>query len=206
MHFAALDRDDTQRQQARFATGIALSLALHALLLLAWRHHTLRLPDAAQPPRPIAVWLRPPAPKLAPPPQASTVRPPQVRPRQRATPGKGQRGAPPVSASPAREPDTVAKDELSIPQAPPAQPETAPGPRFDIDAARRFARRIADNPDPARRASAVGQFPEKPWRTESRAARAIASAKRGNCKDGLPGGLLAPLFLMLDKKDSGCKW
>jgi hypothetical protein len=37
-------------------------------------------------------------------------------------------------------------------------------------------------------------------------ARAISSAKRRDCKDGLPGGLLGPLLLLMDKKDSGCKW
>jgi hypothetical protein len=36
--------------------------------------------------------------------------------------------------------------------------------------------------------------------------RAIGRAKRRDCKDGIPGGLLAPLILLLDKKDSGCKW
>ena len=37
-------------------------------------------------------------------------------------------------------------------------------------------------------------------------AKAISKAKRRNCKDGVPGGLLAPLFLAMDKKDHGCKW
>jgi hypothetical protein len=203
MHFAALNHAQSQPRQNRIATGIALSLALHALLLASWRYHTLRLPDEPEAPRSIAVWLRPPAPKLAPPPQVSTVRPSEAGRRHRPAPGSARRVAPSVPSQAASDEPAIARDAA---QAPPAQPDAVAAPRFDPDAARRFARGIADDPDPARRATAVGQFPEKPWQTESRAARAIASTKRGNCKDGLPGGLLAPLFLMLDKKDSGCKW
>jgi hypothetical protein len=54
--------------------------------------------------------------------------------------------------------------------------------------------------------TALERLPPKPLETESRLARGIQAAKRANCKDGIPGGLLAPLFLMMDKKDSGCKW
>ena len=43
-------------------------------------------------------------------------------------------------------------------------------------------------------------------RRKPKSARAIAGAKRRDCKDGIPGGLLAPLILLMDKKDSGCKW
>ena len=40
---------------------------------------------------------------------------------------------------------------------------------------------------------------------DEKLARQIQSAARPNCKDGIPGGLLAPLVLLMDKKDSGCK-
>ncbi|CDG86075.1 hypothetical protein GJA_5479 [Janthinobacterium agaricidamnosum NBRC 102515 = DSM 9628] len=36
-------------------------------------------------------------------------------------------------------------------------------------------------------------------------ARSMSQAKRGDCKNA-PGGLLAPLLMLMDKKDSGCKW
>jgi hypothetical protein len=206
MHFAALDRDDIQRRQARFAAGIGLSLVLHALLLALWHNNPMHLPEESEPPRSIAVWLRPLVPKLTKPAPPAAAEPSEPRSRHRAMPGTRRRAAPSAPQAPAGHDEAVVQDELSIPPASPARPESAPGPRFDVDAARRFARRIAADPDPARRATAVGQFPEPPLQTESRAARAIGAAKRANCKDGLPGGLLAPLFLMLDKKDSGCKW
>ena len=49
-------------------------------------------------------------------------------------------------------------------------------------------------------------MPKPPLQTESKFERAIKAAKRPDCKDGVPGGLLAPIFLAMDKKDSGCKW
>ena len=42
----------------RLAAGLAVSLALHAALLFAWRHHLARAPADDQPAsRTIAVWL-----------------------------------------------------------------------------------------------------------------------------------------------------
>jgi hypothetical protein len=96
-------------------------------------------------------------------------------------------------------------DPFSVQQAPEpvAERET---PRFDPEAARKMARSLANMRDPAKEGTALGQFPDKPLETETRAARAIGAAKRRDCKDGLPGGLLGPLLLLADKKDSGCKW
>jgi hypothetical protein len=91
-----------------------------------------------------------------------------------------------------------------VQQAPqPTEPET---PHFDHEAARKMARSLAHIRDPAKEGTAIGQFPDKPLETETRAARAIGAAKRRDCKDGVPGGLLAPLLMLADKKDSGCKW
>ena len=75
-----------------------------------------------------------------------------------------------------------------------------------MEAARRIARANAHLRDPGKEGTALAQFPEEPLQTESKLARAISKAKRPNCKDGIPGGLLAPLYLMMDKKNSGCKW
>jgi hypothetical protein len=98
-----------------------------------------------------------------------------------------------------------------VPETSPAPERPAPAgqgatPHFDASAARSFARRIANDPDPARVGTAVAQFPDESYHPHTRLERAIGAAKRNNCKDGIPGGLLAPLYLMLDKKDSGCKW
>jgi hypothetical protein len=189
------------QRPSRLLVGIVLSLALHAALLLAWRQgRQASAPAGTAPSRSIAVWLRPPPspplPKAEPAPQparsASDVAR-AARPRHRAPPD--------VIAMPAR------------PQAAPAQPDAftveppePAAPRFDPEAARRTARELANAPDPAKAGTAVAQLPPKPLASETRAERAISRAKRRDCKDGIPGGLLAPLYLMLDKKDSGCKW
>jgi hypothetical protein len=85
-------------------------------------------------------------------------------------------------------------------------PSAPAAPRFDPDAARSMARALANAPDPAKAGTALAQLPPESLETETRAARAIGKAKRRDCKNGIPGGLLAPLLLLMDKKDSGCKW
>lgn len=95
----------------------------------------------------------------------------------------------------------------ALPDAFTVAPPSAPAaPRFDPEAARSMARGLANAPDPAKAGTALAQLTPEPLETETRAARAISKAKRRDCKDGIPGGLLAPLLLMMDKKDSGCKW
>lgn len=191
-------RDDAARMQRRIGVGIALSLALHALVLNLQRIDARRDVDAA--PRPIAVRLRPPPPPL---PRIEETPAPPVKPAPRAprrAPPKAPR--PVIAVDPA--PTPAASDRFTVQQAPQAEPEAAP--RFDVEAARKMARSLANIRDPAKEGTAIGQFPDKPLETETRAARAIGAAKRRNCKDGIPGGLLAPLLLLADKKDSGCKW
>ena len=181
----------------RLAAGLALSLALHAVLLYAWRQHQSGGPAPHEEPasRTIAVWLRPPPPPPEPKPEPE----PQARPSR----AKSVEKTPQVARSqPARSSELIAIPDPSPGEAEPADvfsvepsKEPAGGKRFDRDAAVRVAREMADDPDPA-----------KPYATETKLARAIAGAKRRDCKDGIPGGLLAPLILLMDKKDSGCKW
>jgi hypothetical protein len=190
------------QRPSRLLTGIVLSLALHAALLLAWRQgRQAPAPAERAPARSISVWLRPappppqpkvePAPTRASPARSDVAR--AARPRHRAPPD--------VIAMPARPQEAPApRDAFTV------EPPEPAGPRFDPEAARRMARELANDPDPAKAGTAVAQLPSKPLATETRAARAISQAKRRDCKDGIPGGLLAPLFLMMDKKDSGCKW
>ena len=187
----------------RLIVGLALSLLLHVALLLAWRHGPpAQNPASAPAPAPIAVWLRPPpAPKIdAARVSASTAKATPAapaKPRWRTPPNLIALPAP-ASVKPARtEPFTV--EAPSAPSAPVA-------PRFDAEAARRMARSLASEPDPAKAGTALAQLPAKALETQTKAARAISGAKRRDCKDGIPGGLLAPLILMMDKKDSGCKW
>ena len=187
--------DDAGRSHRRIAAGIALSLALHALLLNLQRDGWRRAAEA--PPRPIAVRLRPPPPP-APVPQAEPT--PPSRPAPRAQPHAQPKRPRPVIAV---EPAPAQPEPFTVQQAPQPEPEA---PRFDREAARQMARSLANMRDPSKEGTAVGQFPDKPLETETRAARAIGAAKRRNCKDGLPGGLLGPLLILADKKDSGCKW
>jgi type IV secretory pathway VirB10-like protein len=200
-YFAATDLNGATLRQRRVAIGIALSLALHALLLSAWRSNPARTVNAQpEPPRSIAVWIRPlPEPPPAEPPVTAVA---PTAPQARTRPHKVPRPA--LAVRP--RPEAPAQQPLSVVQQPSRTEPPPAAPHFDRDAARQFARRIASERDPAKADTAVGQFPEKALQTESRAERAIASAKRRDCKDGIPGGLLAPLVLLLDKKDSGCKW
>jgi hypothetical protein len=64
----------------------------------------------------------------------------------------------------------------------------------------------APNADDAPLARLKKQQLEDQFQPESKAAKAISAAKRGDCKDGLPGGLLAPLIMLTQKKGTGCKW
>ena len=196
----------------RLASGIGVSLALHAALLLAWRHNQVAtpLPDVPAS-QAIAVWLRPtpppePQPKPVPEPEAKKARPKPVEKTARTASSA-------VRDKPARASELIAVPDPSPGEAEPAdvfsvepQKDPAGGKRFDREAALRAARDMADDPDPAKAGTAVGQIPPKPYATETKMARAIAGAKRRDCKDGIPGGLLAPLILLMDKKDSGCKW
>lgn len=183
----------------RLLAGLALSLALHAALLFAYRHHLTRAPlaDNTLDARPITVWLRPPPPSLEEPaPVARSIEPTR---RAAAAPAKKRPRARAQAALPDRSPGHEAAPGI-------LKEEPQPAPRLDLEAARRLARDMADDPDPTRAGTAVGQIPPKPYATETRLARAIAGAKRRDCKDGLPGGLLGPLIILMDKKDSGCKW
>ncbi len=189
----------------RIASGIALSLALHALLLFAYRNGALQhaAPDNRPAAQSLTVWLRAPAPPLAPPP---AVVPPvprragatQPRARPSATPGPAPVPSAVLVAAPSARPVTVL-----------VAPALEAAPHFDMDAARGQARKLAGTPDPALAGTARGQIDAHPLfaeQTETKVARDIEKSRRRLCKDGIPGGIFAPLVLLMDKKDSGCKW
>lgn len=199
------------RRPYRLAAGLAVSLALHAALLYASRlHNGGPRPDDEPASRTIAVWLRPPPPPPEPEPRpepeakAARARPVDKTPRQAsAVAGRKRARSSELIAIP--DPSPGEAEPADVFAVEPAQ-EPAGGKRFDRDAALRVARDMAGDPDPAKAGTAAGQIPPKPYATETKLARAIAGAKRRDCKDGIPGGLLAPLILLMDKKDSGCKW
>ena len=193
------------RTERRIAAAIAVSLAVHALVLNLQRRDVARAPE--QEPRPLAVRLRPPppappAPRVEPAPLPVPAPRPVPRPPRRTQP---ESPAPVIAVDPAPVPAPNQPDPFTVQQAPQAAEEPE-APHFDREAARKMARSLSHIRDPAKVGTAIGQFPDKPLETETRAARAIGAAKRRDCKDGVPGGLLAPLLLLADKKDSGCKW
>jgi hypothetical protein len=195
------------RRRHRVVLGVAVSLALHALLLFGFRLSVFApaATDGVAVRSAMAVWLRPP--KVEPP-VVPVARPKPERPVARQIPNPVPRqpraaarteliAVQPSGASAAEPPDMFAVAPTT---------NTPAAPSFDPEAARRMARKLANEPDPAKVGTAVAQLAPKPYATETKEARAVAGAKRRDCKDGLPGGLLAPLFLLMDKKDSGCKW
>lgn len=186
----------------RILLGVVVSLAVHALFVLAYRGAGFSAPVFEPEPAPITVTLR------APPPPEPEPEPPRVEPKPPTPAPSPARRPPPkrVIAVPATPSTPAPPDPFTVQQ--PEMPEqpSDEAPRFDMDAARRIARANAHMRDPSKQGTAHAQFPEPPLQTESKAARAISKAKRANCKDGIPGGLLAPLYLAMDKKDSGCKW
>jgi len=189
------------------ALGVGVSLLLHGALIYLWRHvQPPAPPDAAPRVESIAVWIRPLAAKPPPPPvevvkpkrEAKPVSKPKLATaRETPAPAPSPQAitvAPASPATPAASPDTFRQES----------PET---PKFDMEAAKRTARKMAGERDPSKVGTAVGQIPDKPLQTETQLARNIAQGKRGDCRTAYAGaGLLAPVLMLLDKKDSGCKW
>jgi len=176
----------------RIAAGIVISLLLHAAAVVF-----LRLPD----PRDVVdsrnwmtqveVRIVPPPPEPAPEVERKPERVAAAEPRRqprRAEPRKdASKEEPEHAVETARESTLVLR---------PAEPGATT--HFDREAAKAAARDIAGELETA---------PLKMRETrDEKLARKIHEAARPNCKDGIPGGLLAPLYLMMDKKDSGCKW
>lgn len=190
-----------QRGNRRIVIGVAVSIAVHALFLLAYRNTTFKtMAIAPAEPTVLSVMIAPPAPP-PPPPAPEIVRPPAPAPSAPAAP-RTTRPAPPQAVIAVPESSRAEPDPFVV-----QQEETAePAPKFDMNAARAVARANAHLRDPSKEGTALAQFPEPALQTESKLARGIREAKRPDCKDGLPGGLLAPIYLLMEKKDSGCKW
>jgi len=191
----------------RIAAGIGISLALHALALIFFK---LPAPGAPADQR---TWLTQVEVRLVPPPpkpepaaesEAQKVEPPQpiTRPRAKAKPRRPKETQLVFRPAPAATPQ-------------PAESEVEPDPfemdkRFTAESAKAAARSIAgqldDPPSSAANAQVNRNAPKYRPSRDERLGRQIQQAARPECKDGIPGGLLAPLLLLMDKKDSGCKW
>lgn len=191
-----------RKQLQRVAAGIAISLAAHALLLSIYRQpRPAALPAPAGEPLTVRLRAEPQRPPVAEPAEPPVQPQVQTKPVPRARPPRRIIAVPPQPEA--------AKDKPFAVEAPPTPPvpaDAAPVPHFNLDAARSVARKVANEPDPAKVGTALERLPPPPLQTESKLERAIKGAKRPDCKDGVPGGLLAPIFLAMDKKDSGCKW
>jgi outer membrane biosynthesis protein TonB len=188
--------------------GIAVSLLLHGALIYLWRHvQPSAPPDTAPRVESIAVWIRPLAAK-PPPPPVEVVKPKrEPKPISKPKPTTA-REKPAAATAPASSPQAITVVTAS-PATPAASPDalTQETPKFDMEAAKRTARKMAGERDPSKVGTAVGQIPDKPLQTETQLARDIAQGKRGDCRTAYAGaGLLAPVLMLLDKKDSGCKW
>jgi hypothetical protein len=190
-----------RKQMTRVAACIAVSLAVHAVLLAVYRQPApTAAPAKVSEPLTVRLQAAPETPPVVLEPARPAAHPqttPKPAPRAR-TPHR-------VIAVP---PQPAASEDKSftVDTPPPADTQPADAPHFNLDAARDVARRVANEPDPARKGTALERLPPPPLQTESKLERGIKEAKRPLCKDGVPGGLLAPLFLAMDKKDSGCKW
>jgi len=200
------------RRRPGIVAGIAVSLVLHAVLLFGYR--LSNPPERQQPARSMTVWLQPAKPpqivaKLEPPPKREQQQKPEVtKAAQRL------RSAPtltPSTAPQATEPQSVVavqvtpaeSQAITLPPAPdPLHPELQPK-QFDMNAALKTARKVANEKDPARAGLPVAQLddhPLYPENHETQLQKGVASAKKGDClQKGAGLGLLAPLVWAFDK-------
>lgn len=185
----------------RVLIGVALSILAHAAIVFSSRPTVP--PYVAPAPTPIVLHLQPPP---APAPVVEAAPPPPVA----ATRSQAAAPRPPrrvIAVAP--KPSVAAAPEVVVEAQPVETPPPAPK-KFDLDAARSTARIVglqdAPNADDAPLARLKKQELANQIRSESKAAQAISGAKRGDCKDGLPGGLLAPLIMLTQKAGTGCKW
>ncbi|MBB3222254.1 hypothetical protein [Pseudoduganella umbonata] len=199
-------------RRSRLVAGIAVSILLHALLLALWR--TPGVPPVQVDER---RWTQPLTIRIVPPPP-----PPEPVVRAEPPPPRAKPDKPAARPAPARaesitaerpEPDRTGPAMTVVPARPadPAEPAPADStPRFDPDAARSAARAMANDLDTPS-GNWVGEKLKKERELqetrEARLGRNIANSARPDCKTAYAGaGLLAPLIMLMDKKDSGCKF
>lgn len=225
MNQASLALDQLQPAMPRSAragivAGIAVSLLLHALLIFGYRWQIPVAPTPGPAAPPMTVWLVPVAP---PAPVVAQLAPPEPEPKPSRRKKKPDEAAHAPRRAEVSSPAPATAAQNAAPHAPqaitlPSQANQPPDPfhpeqgpkKFDMEAALKTARKVANEPDPARANLPVAQLDKKPLYPEShesQLSKDIASGKRPDCRTSAAGaGILAPLFWLTDKKDSGCKW
>jgi hypothetical protein len=140
------------------------------------------------------------------------IRPQQIRPIEelvpvRAKPRQQARRSRPVANSTSRSASSVSAPPMSASQV--SEPVPAE-PVFDRQGALMAARKLANEPDPARAGSVGAALDARRVLSETqdeKMGRTIASGKRTDCLKANGGGsILTPLMWLLDKKGNGCKW
>lgn len=203
-------------RRPKMGWGIAVSVLLHALLIFGYRLTPHQAPAELPPREAMTVWLVPPPKPPAPAPIAAKPEPPpvkQVQPRERDRKVELARTSKPA---PADAPDNEQSQAITLPapasnQPDPLYPEQQQQQQakpFDMNAALKTARKVANEKDPARAGLPVAQLddhPLYPERTATELATKMEGAKRKDCL-AQQGNLLTPLFWLLEKKDHGCKF
>lgn len=189
--------------------GIAVSILLHALLLSVLHAPSAPpvQPDERRWAQPLTIRIVPPPPR----PRPEPITRPEPPARQAKADKPASRPAP-IRATPERsEPDTQTPPQMTVVPAQPTEAVPADNaPKFDPDAARSAARAMAKDLDVPSGNWVAEKLKKEKQRQETedeRLGRNIAGAARADCKTAYAGaGLLAPLIMLMDKKDSGCKW
>jgi hypothetical protein len=181
------------RNQLRTATGIGISLLLHALLLLLFRTQMPKPPETSgsEGRAPLVVELnrQPLGQKTVPPPAAApapATRPQQARPQPTPKPRSDKpalkRQAPPRAPAPPRDvvPPRLAEAPRAVPEpaAPPAQEKAAPpADMSEMVAAARARRRAAGVPSPDETTGEQDARPQGDEVARANIARSIAQAR-----------------------------
>jgi hypothetical protein len=187
--------------------ALAMCVVVHLLLVYLYMQTSPAPAARAQtdPPGTLLVWLSPRVAPLQPaPPVRRATRSDAVLRKKPAFAGTNANASTPIPIAKA---DSTAVVTIPLAAAPTSSESATPANgTFDMQAALDMARMAAtekSTPMPHTRSVPMSAARIE---SESTLGKAIAGTRRRNCNDGVPGGLLAPLLLLSDKKDSGCKW
>ena len=196
--------------------GIGVSAVLHAMLIFGYRLTSPQAPAELRPREAMTVWLVPPP--RPPAPVVLKLEPPPVKQAQQRERDKKLEVARASKPAPAETADEKPSQAITLPAPAPAsnlpdplypeQQKQQQAKQFDMNAALKTARKVANEKDPARAGLPVAQLddhPLYPEQTGTELATKMEGAKRKSCLNQ-PGNLLTPLFWLLEKKDHGCKF
>jgi hypothetical protein len=211
--------EPAQLRRPGMVWGIAVSVVLHVLLIFGYRLTAPQAPVELPPKETMTVWLVPPPRPPAPAPMVIKPEPPpikQAQPRERDKKVEVARAGKPAPADTAEDkpsqaitlPAPTPTNNLPDPLYP-EQQQQQQAKQFDMNAALKTARKVANEKDPARAGLPVAQLDDHPLYPEQKAtelATKMDAAKRKSCLNQPGGNLLTPLFWLLEKKDHGCKF